>query len=445
VYVYASDDVVIFATALHILESVDAVPRTMSVRGVIELAVFECTLSTRTPFAGIERLHAAELLRFDRTSSSRRQYWHWDGVQPSQHETRDVARLAHEQFMRAVELRMDRTREATAFLSGGVDARCVVAALRSVDVSVDAHTFADPGTQERAFAAEFAAAAGVRHHLHAMPQGKLDWSGMIAAVTSDATPDRDARVARLVWSGDGGSVGVGHVQVTPQIVELMRRNDARAACRQFLVQEHKRIPDRLFASAAIGNSQDLLLRGMLEELQRVPDAEPGRRFHLFLMLNDQRNHLWRHFEGLLRHRIELVTPFFDADFVATVLTAKLDDCLGHRFYYQWMEFFDDVVRRVPWQSYPGHLPCPVVIAEPLRDQWDASWTRARNRDARSMILRRGAGVVLRPGFPTVLRRSAMAMAVLATGLRIRDYHYALETGILVEEYWRRAGGALAPQ
>jgi len=446
IYVYASPGIVVFATALHILESIAAVPRQLSVRGVIELAVFECTLSTRTAFAGIERLHAAELLHFDQTLASRTRYWRWDMVPTAQQDTTDIAKQAHEQFMEAVAMRLGASQEARSFLSGGLDARCVIAALRSMGVNVDSYTFADPGTQDRVFAAEFAAAAGLRHHQHAMPEGKPDWSGMISAATALAVPGRAANAARRVWSGDGGSVGIGHVQVTPGIIAHMRRGNTDAACRLFLRQEQKRIPQRLFVSSMIGKGEDLLVEGMEQELERVPQAEPGRRFHLFLLLNDQRNHLWRHFEGLLQHRIELVTPFFDSDFLATVITANIDDCLGHNFYYSWMGFFDAVVRTVPWQAYPGHLPCPISVESRLRHQWDASHARARNRNARWKILRRGAGVVLGRRFPNdILRRSAMAGAVLATGLGIRDYEYALHTGILVKDYWQRSGGSVATE
>ena len=102
------------------------------------------------------------------------------------------------------------------------------------------------------------------------------------------------------------------------------------------------------------------------------------------MANDQFRHLHHHYEFIDEYRCELMTPFFDSDFLRYLLSIPIDRFLGHAFYYNWMERFPASVREVPWQAYPGHLPCPLPLSPEemqARSQWETSrkqaWMAAR--------------------------------------------------------------------
>ncbi len=50
----------------------------------------------------------------------------------------------------------------------------------------------------------------------------------------------------------------------------------------------------------------------------------------------------------------------------------MDVCLYHDFYTQLFDKFPAEIKSVPWQTYPGHVPCPVVDKRELSYQWSAN-------------------------------------------------------------------------
>ncbi|WP_311966076.1 hypothetical protein, partial [Acinetobacter baumannii] len=85
----------------------------------------------------------------------------------------------------------------------------------------------------------------------------------------------------VLWSGDGGSVGLGHVYMTPQIVAAMERGADDAAILLFT----QGVPQRIITRASVGTIADLTGKGVAEEIAAIQSPDPGRRFHLFLMFN----------------------------------------------------------------------------------------------------------------------------------------------------------------
>jgi hypothetical protein len=158
------------------------------------------------------------------------------------------------------------------------------------------------------------------------------------------------------------------------------------------------------------------------------------------MHNDQRRHLAAHFEDIDLHRMEFHLPFFDGQFLELIMSVPVDACLGHRFYMSWLSGFPDLVRSTPWQTYPGHVPCPLPIPAELRYQWDQrqpDLLRHRRRDA----LRQGAEALTRLDFPSrYWRRDLTALAYVLLRARLRDTAAALSQVATFAEYWRRCDG-----
>src|SRR5207247_3810837 len=106
-----------------------------------------------------------------------------------------------------------------AFVRGGLDSRCTVAALPQRGATISTFSFAPPGTQDQVFAAQFARAAGALHEevpLAAEVFAQPQWSSLLAAAWAASRhryavlPERPS----LAWSGAGGSGGVGHQYLT---------------------------------------------------------------------------------------------------------------------------------------------------------------------------------------------------------------------------------------
>ena len=243
---------------------------------------------------------------------------------------------------------------------------------------------------------------------------------------------------RVVWSGDGGSVGVGHVYLNEEIVKRARSGDVDAAIDAFLSHNRYRVNPRIFQSDIATSVARMPKLGVKEELNRLECRDPGRAFHVFLMLNDQRRHMANLYENIDQDRIELQLPFFDNDFLALILACPLDGFLGHSFYMRWLEHFPPVVTSRAWQAYPGHVPCPHPIPEGLRYQWENPFSKRALDESKRTLLQEMDRFMKSPAFPrAILNRSALRIAHWLTRLGVRDYGYVLKMAIT---YCRYAAG-----
>ncbi|MCS6948218.1 MAG: asparagine synthase C-terminal domain-containing protein, partial [Steroidobacteraceae bacterium] len=307
-------------------------------------------------------------------------YWRWDTLPPAGVPIEELWQAAHRTFTAAIQLRLGATRTAVASLSGGLDSRCVVAGLLAAGARVLTFNFAPPGSEDLVLGRSAAAALGTQHL--EFPLGPTDFSDRMDAayrklLQNIVTDTRPGDLQR-VWSGDGGSCVLGHIYINDTIVELMRGGLVAEAIDAYLALNQIGLPRKLFSRAVRDQITKYPRQGIREELERLALVDPGRRFHLFLLLNGQRRLHTRHYEDLDQRRFELVTPFFDAEFVALIAGSPIEPFLHHRFYNRWLQEFQHAVSTVPWQAYPGHEPCPLPKPPNLRSQWD-NWYDDKSR------------------------------------------------------------------
>jgi asparagine synthase (glutamine-hydrolysing) len=235
----------------------------------------------------------------------------------------------------------------------------------------------------------------------------------------------------VMWSGDGGSVALGHVYLTRPIIAALEAGRANAAVSIF----NPGVPARVLASEKRASIGALMLSGAREELAAIDSADAGRAFHLFLMFNDQRRHLAAHFEDIDLDRIEFQLPFFDADFLATIVRLPSEPFLEHRFYMDWLALFPNGLTEVPWQAYPGHVPC--LLPRPtLKYQWEGYYDKAMFRAMTRKTAQKGERVVRAKNFPShLISRFNLRAATLLTRTGLRDYGYMINTADVYYRYW----------
>jgi hypothetical protein len=435
---------VIFATALRILDEVSEIPKVMDVRAVTEENSLGYALADRTPFASVALLKSAEILQVKGSSSSRRQYWRWDDIKTSDRPMKELAQEAHGRFVEAVALRSGEDSTTVAFLSGGLDSRAIVTALCEGGLHVHSFNFSVTGLQDQVFGAAFAQRIGTTHTGRPM-QATQKISATVIAEAWNASPGRVSRPAerpRLVWSGDGGSVTLGHVYLNPAMVDAARAGDARTAMRLSTHGWGSEVPRRLLRSDLLAALSEKSPReGLQEELDALHCDDAGRGLHLVLMHNDQRRHLAAHFEAIDLSRLEYQLPFFDSAFVESVLRVPIDFCLGHRLYMEWLRYFPKVVLSVPWQAYPGHEPCPLPILSEVVYQWGEGASRMRRALERSDLLREAAQMLGDSNFPKpLLRRQYLRLATLLYRLKLRDFGYVIRAAHRYYQYWSTCNG-----
>jgi hypothetical protein len=443
-FYWLGDRYVIFATALRILDEMSEIPKVMDIRAVTEENSLGYALAGRTPFASVALLKSAEILRVEGESSSIRQYWRWDDIESSDRPMNELVQEAYARFVDGVALRSGEDSTTLAFLSGGLDSRAIVTALRDSGLHVHSFNFSVTGLQDQVFGAAFAQRIGTTHTERPMQPTQSISANMIAEAWN-ASPGRVTRPAerpRLVWSGDGGSVTLGHVYLNRAMVEAARAGDERTAMQLSTHGWGSEVPRRLLRSDLLATLSEKSPReGLREELDSLHCDDGGRALYLVLMHNDQRRHLAAHFEGIDLSRIEYQLPFFDSAFVESVLRVPLDFCLGHRLYMQWLRYFPEVVLSVPWQAYPGHEPCPLPIPSGVAYQWGEDVSRMRQAADRRDLLRQAAQMLRASNFPKpLLRRQFLRVATLLYRLEIRDVGYVIRAAHRYYEYWSKCNG-----
>jgi asparagine synthase (glutamine-hydrolysing) len=448
IYYWMDDNYAVFASALRILEGFDEIPKKMDVRAVTEIVGLGAPLADRTPYANIFVLKAAEVVLITEKNISLHHYWRWDEIKPSVEPEEKLLPELYQRFERAVVRRNRRDTTTIAYLSGGLDSRCVVAALHSEQTRVHTFNFARPHTQDQIFGLDFARKVSAIHEEVPKSAGDHvpDYSSLMAEVWS-ASKHRERYPAErpaLVWSGEGGSVALGHVHMNEKIVESMRAGRIDEAIETFIEREYVYVSPKLFRPKVFSNLAGLINKGIREELDNLHAEDPARSFYLFLMLNDQRRKLARHFENIDLHRLEFQLPFFDSAFLASIISIPIDLCLRHKFYVKWLKHFHPSVTSVPWQAYPNHEPCPLPVPEGLAYQWAEEYQRAERATQRERLMRQASEMLRAVDFPEeILSKRNLRLATWIHSTGWRDYEHIIEAAQTFHTYWKKSDGEYA--
>jgi hypothetical protein len=448
VYYWANEKYVVFASALRILEGLDLIPKRMDVRAVTEIVGLGYPLGSRTPYSDIFALKAAEVIEITGKDISGSHYWRWDEMETSIKPEEQLVQELYGRFETAVARRNRNDATTIAYLSGGLDSRCVVAALHSQHVRAHTFNFARPHTQDQIFGLDFARQVDAIHQEVPKEPGDHvpDYSSLMAQVWS-ASKHRERYPAErpaLVWSGEGGSVALGHVHLNEKIVELMRAGQIDAAIETYLEREYIHISPKLFRREVFSPLAGVINRGIREELDNLHSQDPARDFYLFLMLNDQRRKLALHFENIDRHGLEFQLPFFDSAFLASIVALPIDFCLRHKLYVKWLAHFHPSVMSVPWQAYPGHEPCPLPAPPGLAYQWAEDYQAAERATQKRRLVKQAAELLRAADFPDkILSKRNVRLAAWIHSTGWRDYEHIIEAARTFHRYWKKSDGEYA--
>jgi hypothetical protein len=289
--------------------------------------------------------------------------------------------------------------------------------------------FAPKGSQDLVFGRLAATAMGADHFEFDGTQATFA-DRQVAALLAwrAAHPDKSRwpEQPSLIWSGDGGSVGLGHVYLDEGIVGTALRGNVAETAREIQAVNRLVISRRMFTRGS-AHLAEIPMKAIVADLSRRPKVDAGRNCHLFFMLNDQRRHLFSHFETVHRSGMDLILPFFDGRFVESVLSSPVQPFLLHGLYNDLMQKLPFGLGNVPWQAYPGHVPCPVPIPGNLRRQWEEGWFSPGQM--RSALRRRCVAAIrdtLSSTFPSaVLSRPSILWACLLGCLGVDRFEYVI--------------------
>ncbi len=430
-YVLEIDGLLVFAGALRLIESLPDLKLTADLRGTLEEAAFGIPLADRTRYADVRSLRAGNLLTVRNGASELREYWRWDLDACDRIEEDSAAGVArlHAEFTEAVRLRAGKRRAVFATLSGGLDSRCVVTELRAQALEVHTLNVSWRDSQDEVYGRQFAAAIGTHHHATTLPDDQL--GAAVATLLYEALVRHGdlvggGPVSRRLWGGDGGSVGIGHVYLSPPAVRLLREQGIEAGVAEFLRYNQIAVARRAFRPGLDAYAAALPLKSVTEEMARLRCLDPARALYVFLLENDQRRHLSGLFEDIDRQPFEFIEPLYDPEVLTVAAQLPLDYCLRHYMYYDWLRGFPEPTASIPWQAYPSHEPCPVSVSDGLSSQFGRP--RAALEAARRAAVDASARAALRSAgrLRKYLRLWAVLAAYVAFRLRLSDTQYVFE-------------------
>ncbi|VFQ44349.1 asparagine synthase [Desulfoluna butyratoxydans] len=375
IYYAAHNGTLYFSSSLKVMEALEEIPKVLKFRQCIEKCSLGYTLGANTIYEDIRVLRDGEHLKAEGNTWSTNYYFKWGDLSITQKDAGLLRKEVYDAFFEAVKKRAVHRDEALAFLSGGLDSRCIVAVLSELNKKVYAINSYAACDQDNVFAEMYGTAARVHRYVSTKREGRVDSTEKLLASTIGEAEARERWVQRMpaIFSGDGGSVGLGHVYIDSALNTLMARDES-AGIEAYL--QGKQFPLGILRKKHKKTFENSLYESVSREFGDLKQVDPSRRLYVFLMRNDQRCHLHGYFDNIDVYQKEMLLPFFDSDFLALIARAPVDGFLYHTFYHEWLQLFPAHVTAVPWQTYPGHVPCDIRFEKELSDQWEQ---KARGR------------------------------------------------------------------
>ena len=444
IYFAVTADLVVAANALRIIEAVESLPKVVDVRGAVETLALGYPLADRTPYHDVFAIRDGEVVTIRDHGVERRRYWCIADIGEDPTALGETGRRVHAAFSDAIARRLGTDRRGVAFLSGGLDSRCMVAELLERGVELHTFNFANDGTKDHVLGDRFAQAAGTLHSRTPRPPDPVRWS-LTMAERWAASPHRATHPVerpQLVWSGDGGSVGLGFVGVYPSVIALLRSGKRDEAVEHYCREHEISLPLRVFRREVAKDIREMLRVGLREAFDEARSGgEPGRDLYVFRMQHDQRRHLTLHFEDVDLHRLEFHLPFYDADLITLAAAAPADYGVNHRLYNAALPYFPKVISAVAWQTYPGHEPCPIPLPADAIDQWGEKQKDIVRRSRRPGMLAEAARLLRGRSFPSpLLDRRYVAAAGVMHWLGRGDYSYVMDYAANFSTFWSVSQG-----
>lgn len=420
---------VVFATSKRVLRANPLVDKRGDLRGLAETAAFGYPLGARSVLESVSSIEPSRIVEVAPDKVRISEYWRWDSIARASGDEREMCARIASAFDEAVRVRLKSAPRAVALLSGGLDSRCVVAQLRAAGAAVDTIGFGPEGTADQVLARQASAALGTRHF--ELITGPTDFWQRLHEAHASWLAERGTELpdpqARALWTGEGGDRVLAPVNLTEQVIEAMRSGNPNRAASIYMELEHVGLPPRLFRRRVRERVLHLPRLGLVEELGRRKAEDPGRRFHLYVLLNESRRNIKQHFENLDLSRVELIMPFYDSRLIEVVLSYPLDLFVRHRLYLRLLQYLPPGIRQVPWQAYPGSEPCPLPMPQGIRTQWEHFYTPEEERMQAGARLARAAEIASARSLPDwLLSRPVLHAARLLMHFGFTRYDYLFD-------------------
>lgn len=424
----------IFSTSLRLFRELP-LELEVDLDAVSELATLGYFLLDHTPYVSVRGAAPGECWELGPEGLSRSCYMPWGDLDREEYTLDEGVEAMREAFEAGIDASLASSAgPELVSLSGGLNSALIAAALRrrGVDVQAVASASADPIS--RYCATTFADSQGIPVSL--MPTVGVGWSleqRLGHAVDAmDARQRAQMRRPRVAWTGKGGSVGLGAVQIDSTYAEAARWRDKGRLVQDFMQRSGVALPPRIIPGYQA--LEDGLRRHILATLSSFEGLSQSRSFMLFLSLVRQRRHFVMQREDVDLHRIELHTPFCSPQVLRAALRLPIESVRDFTAYVTLIRRHYPQVMASPWRSSPGRLECLLPMPPEARPRFP--WFE---RDpARRADLARAWSLVRHWDLPSgVLNRAGLAFTCAVTETRLREGIYSIRRALVFSDWLHR--------
>lgn len=424
IYLYQDDERTIFANALWLITEIIGKSLDFDIDSIVEIGTLGYPLDNRTKFKEIQPLPPGSTLELTPSKTATiKQYFDLTAVQPQNHiSTEEAVRLLYDTWKTVVSDRLDGQREVFGFLSGGMDSRLLLHTLKSLGCDIYSANFAPQGTRDLVFGEMASASIGTTHFHYPIDNPEKDLAAETIRAWRTAEPERSAFFKNnpMIWSGDGGSVGMGHVYLTDQMSLLAAQNNFTAAAELFCKENNRHVPFRLFKDKS---TMSRFVERIASTMSKCGITNAERAPYYFLMLNDQRRHMDRHYESFHERGFDFSLPFFDKRLISLVSSLPANWVNNHRLYDKMFNLIGGSLTATVWQTYPGHMPCPHTIPTGLIYQWEPSFYSSKNKKRAASAEARACLMYALNNSSTPFSRLYTIFALTLTTLGLSNHGY----------------------
>lgn len=364
-YIYRHNSTIYFSTAqwpLKLTQNFEDVP---DWQGISEKLIFRSSLDDRTIHKSIKRVGSGLIKFLPNETKSCIYYRLWENNLKAN--PNEVTSLLVQGFKSAVSDRLNNSLTAYSTLSGGLDSRTVVTELSKHGKRLITFNFAGSGTLDHLLSTQYAKSIHVEHY-HA-PSFALYYPNfsILSRAAIDSIHPEGLNVPKAVWTGDDGSISIGFVYMRREILNSLKADSSNQVA-EVILKLGRMLPSRVLNKRWADEFGHLALEGVAAWLKPLEALDQDKKYYCFLLLNRVRRMFDLHFETAHLHNIHLCMPFLDVRTIEPVLSSDMPECSEHRLYLKFARKLDHRILGVPWQSYPGHEPCPLPLPEG-RSQW----------------------------------------------------------------------------
>ncbi|WP_299018013.1 galactosyl transferase [uncultured Photobacterium sp.] len=368
-YIMSYKGAVIFSSCLRIFPDL-GVQLDNNLDAISELATLGYTLGDKTRFKQVSVARPGEMMVLSPEGIQRKRYFRWADV-PNGHCSIDegIERLDRS-FKQAVSLYLGNDQHTVSTLSGGLDSRLIATELKRRGAGLECLNFSRGNSQDELLSQRFADSQQIPlHRIYVSDTQTLTVEQRLGVhwKVDDFSYYSTVKRPRLFWSGNGGSVCVGQIYTDDKVVEACRRGDPEQLADCYINQQMAYIPSRLVRQG--DELQQRLRNNILDALSEYEHLPLLKAYQLFLWENDQHHHIALPFEEMDQFQLDFCLPFYSRGVLEAMFSMETEWALRHGIYMKWLERCYPQALTTPWQTYPGHIPCPLPVETEYSNQW----------------------------------------------------------------------------